>query len=460
MPPNYGPMHRATRRSMARLIRRSVFYLCSSRIFSLPRIAQARGLCARVVMAFLALSSTVATVAAGPTAAPAAHWVASWGASASPPPDAGEIRRKGLEFNNQTLREIVHLSIGGSAVRVRFSNFFGTQSLEIGSAHLALRTSDSRILPSSDRALTFGGAPGGSIPPNAFVLSDAVKLAVPAESDLAISIFVPHVTAAAGIHNFAQQTSYVGAGDLTAALSIANPRAIYSCIVLAGVDVSAPLSAGAIAVFGDSRVDGDGSTPNVNARWTNVLSKRLSKQGVALGVLNAGIVGNRILHDGPQEAVELGVDGLARFEQDRPNEPGGKDVSFLGGIVDIGLPGTALAPASEDVSVDDLIAGMKQLIARAHDRGMKVFGATQTPFSGANTVPGIFNAEKEARRKALNEWMRSSHAFDGVMDFDKVVRDPADRERIRPAFDSGDHLHPNDAGYEAMGKAIDISVFR
>lgn len=435
-------------------MRRTAFYLRSSKSFALPGFTRASEQCARVMMAFVALSLTTAA------AAQSTHWVVSWGASASPPPDAEHVRKQGLEFNNQTLREIVHLSLGGSAVRVRFSNFFGRQSLEIGCAHLALRASDSAILAASDRALTFGGVPGVVIPPNAFVVSDPVKLAVPAESDVAISIFVPHAASAAGTHAFAQQTSYVGAGDLTGAPSIANPRAISSWIFLAGVDVSAPVSAGAIAVFGDSRVDGDGSTPNANARWPNVLAKRLSKQGVALGVLNAGIVGNRILHDGPQVAAELGVNGLARFEQDALDQPGVKYVIVLEGIVDIGLPGTPVAPESEAVSVDDLIAGMKQLIERAHDRGMKVFGATQTPFSGANTVPGMFSAEKEAERKALNEWIRSSHAFDGVMDFDKVVRDPANPERIRPAFDSGDHLHPNDAGYAAMGNAIDISVFR
>jgi lysophospholipase L1-like esterase len=386
--------------------------------------------------------------------------VVSWGASASPPVEAEQIRRKGLEFNNQTLREIVHLSIGGSAVRVRFSNFFGRQSLEIGSAHLALRASDSAILTSSDRALTFGGMAGVTVPPNAFVVSDPVKLAAPAESDLAISIFVPHVTAAAGIHNFAQQTSYVGAGDLTAALSIDNPRAISSWIFLAGVDVSAPLSASAIAVFGDSRVDGDGSTPNANRRWPNVLAKRLSQEGLPRGVLNAGIVGNRILHDAPQIAVELGVNGLARFDRDALDAPGVKYVIVLEGIVDIGLPGTQFAPASEGVSVQDLIAGMKQLIERAHDRGMRVFGATQTPFGGSTMIPGIFSVEKEAQRKALNQWIRSSQAFDAVIDFDKVVLDPANPDRIRPAFDSGDHIHPNDAGYEAMGNSIDINLFR
>ena len=411
-------------------------------------------------LAFLTSSFAAAAVSADPTAAPAAHWVVSWGASPSAPPDAAQIRKKGLEFNNQTLREIVHLSIGGSAVRVRFSNLFGAQSLEIGSAHLALRTSDSAILPSSDRALTFGGAHGVTIPPNAFALSDPVQLAVPAQSDLAISIFVPYMASAAGIHGFALQTSYVGAGDLTGAPSMANARAISSWIFLDGVDVSAPLSAAAIAVFGDSRVDGHGSTPNANGRWPNVLAKRLAQRGLQLGVLNAGIIGNRILHDAPQTAVELGVNGLARFNHDALDPPGVKYVIVLEGIVDIGLPGTEFAPASEAVSVDDLIAGMKQLIARAHDRGMKVFGGTQTPFSGATVIPGMFSAEKEAQRKALNLWIRSSHAFDAVIDFEKVVLDPVNPEKIRPAFDSGDHIHPNDAGYEAMANAIDINLFQ
>jgi lysophospholipase L1-like esterase len=439
---------------LAQLIRRIAFYRWCSRTLSLPGFAHARELCATSMVALLALSFTAVA------ATPPAHWVVSWGASASPPPDAAQIRAKGLEFNNQTLREIVHLSIGGSAVRVRFSNFFGRQSLEIGSAHVALRTSDSTILASSDRALTFGGASGVSVPPNAFVLSDPVQLAAPVESDVAVSIFIPHLAAAAGIHSFAQQTSYVGAGDLTAAASIANPRVISSWIFLAGVDVSAAPSAAAIAVFGDSRVDGDGSTPDANRRWPNVLAKRLSQQGLPLGVLNAGIIGNRILHDAPQIAVELGVNALARFDRDALDQPGVKYVIVLEGIVDIGLPGTPVTPASEAVSVDDLISGMKQLIARAHDRGMKIFVATQTPFSGAATIPGMFSAEKEAQRKALNQWIRSSHAFDAVLDLDKVVLDPANPERIRPTFDSGDHLHPNDAGYEAMGNSIDISLFR
>jgi len=432
---------------------RIAFYVFSSRNISMLRIARAGDLCARLTIALLAVS--VAAVAA----APREHWVVSWGASPSPPPDAAKIQKSGLEFSNQTLREIVHLSIGGSAVRVRFSNLFGRQSLEIGSAHVALRAGDSAILPASDRAITFGGSRRVSVPPNADVLSDPVQLAVPAESDLAISIFVPLQTTAAGIHSFAQQTSYVGAGDLTAAPSITNPRAITSWIFLAGVDVSAPPPATAIAVFGDSRVDGDGSTPNTNRRWPNILARRLSQQGLPFGVLNAGVIGNRILHDAPQVAVELGVNALARFDHDALDQPGVKYVIVLEGIVDIGLPGTPLAPAAEAVSVDDLIGGMKQLIERAHDRGIRIFGATQTPFSGAAMIPGMFSTEKEAQRKALNQWIRSSHAFDAVIDFDKVVLDPANPDRIRPAFDSGDHLHPNDAGYEAMANSIDLSLF-
>jgi lysophospholipase L1-like esterase len=442
---------------MAPLIRRIAFYLfdlCSSRAVSWSSFALGGDMCPRFIIAFLSLSFA-AVGAPQPT-----HWVVSWGASPSLPPDEAQLRKKGLEFNNQTLREIVHLSIGGSAVRIRFSNVFGRQSLEIGSAHLALRASDSAILPSSDRALTFGGAPGVTVPPNAVVLSDPVQFAAPAESDLAISIFVPHGANAAGIHYLAQQTSYVGAGDLTAAPSIAKPRAISSWIFLEGVDVSAPLSASAIAVFGDSRVDGDGSTPNANRRWPNLLATRLSREGHTLGVLNAGIIGNRILRDAPQAAVELGVNGLARFDRDALDQPGVKYVIILEGIVDIGLPGTQFAPAAEAVSVDDLIAGMRQLIERAHDRGMRVFGATQTPFSGATMLPGMFSPEKEAQRKALNQWIRSSHAFDALIDFEKVVLDPTNPEKIVPAFDSGDHIHPNDAGYEAMANSIDISLFQ
>ena len=218
---------------MTQLIRRIAFYLCSSNIFSLLGFAQARDVSARFTAAFLAFSFTAA---AQPT-----HWVASWAASPAPPlSDPAALRSEGLEFDNETVREIVHLSIGGPVLRVRFSNLFGGQSLEIVGAHIALRAQDSAIAASSDRRLTFGGAPGISIPANAVVYSDLVKLDVPAGSDLAVSIFLSHTTLASGIHYFAHQTSYVGPGDLTAAPSLKQPRKISSWVFLAGVDVSAP----------------------------------------------------------------------------------------------------------------------------------------------------------------------------------------------------------------------------
>ena len=419
-----------------------------------PGFAAAAGLSGRLIAAFLIIYLSAVA------APPAAHWVVSWGASPSPPPDGERARKAGLEFNNQTLREIVHLSLGGPEVRVRFSNVFGTESLEIGAAHVALRAKDSAIQPSSDRALTFGGAAGVTVPPNAFVLSDPVKLAVSTGSDLVISIFVPHVAVAAGMHYLAQQTSYVGAGDQTAASSIANARTIDKWIFLAGVDVRAPLSAAAIAVFGDSRIDGDGSTPNTNHRWPDVLAKRLSENGTTMGVSNAGIIGNRILHDAPKAFALLGVNGLSRFDRDALDQPGVKYVILLQGIVDIGLPGTDFATPAEAVSIDELIGAMKQLIQRAHERGMKVFVATQTPFSRATSVPGMYSPEKESQRKALNQWIRSSRDFDGLLDFDKVLLDPGNSERIRPEWDCGDHIHPNDAGYEAMANSVDLTIFR
>ncbi|HXY08031.1 MAG TPA: SGNH/GDSL hydrolase family protein [Terriglobales bacterium] len=423
-------------------------------VFSLQRSARSGLAAGRCLITFLTCCFASLAVAQS------THWVVSWGASPSPSPNAAQAAKDGLEFTNQTLREVVHLSIGGSAVRVRISNLFGKQGLEIGTAHLALRSSDSGIHPSSDRVLTFGGAPRVTIPPNAVVLSDPVNLSVPAESDVAISIFVPHAATAAGIHYFAFQTSYVGAGDQTASPVIANPRAISSWIFLAGVDVSAPPSAAAIAAFGDSRIDGDGSTPNTNRRWPNLLAHRLAQKGLPLGVLNAGIVGNRILHDAPQDAIELGVSGLSRFDRDALDQPGIKYVIVLEGIVDIGLPGTSVSPDSEAVSVDDLVMSMKQFAQRANERGMKIFVTTQTAFSGGTVVPGIFSPEKEVKRKVLNQWIRSSREFDGIIDFDKVVLDPTSPEKLRPEFDSGDHIHPNDAGYQAMSDAIDLALFQ
>jgi lysophospholipase L1-like esterase len=388
----------------------------------------------------------------------ASHWVATWGASPAPQLPEDQMSTAHLEFSDQTLREIVHTSIGGDTIRVRLSNFFGKQSVEIGAVHLGVRSKDSEIAPESDRPLTFGGRPAVIIPPNASVFSDAVTLSVRPDSDLAISIYVPHSALGGGIHYAAEQTSYIAKGNQLSAPSLPEPLAITSWIFLAGVDVEAPQRAAALVAFGDSITDGARSTPDTNRRWPNILASRLlARKGHEIGVVDAGIGGNRILHDA-QTNIAFGVNALARFDRDALEQPGVKYVVVMEGINDLGHAGSS-APASETVSADDLIDGMRQLIERAHDRGVKIYGATLTPFEGTVFV-GYFSPEKELKRKALNEWIRTGKAFDGVIDFDKAVRDPDHPDRILPAYDSGDHLHPSDAGYKAMADSIDLKLFK
>ncbi len=367
------------------------------------------------------------------------------------------MRAAKLTFENQTLREIVHTSLGGKTVRVRLSNAYGKQPVEIASAHIALRATGAEIAAGSDQALTFSGRKSVFLPSDAVVISDPVQLDVPTNGDLAISLFVPKGAVGAGIHYAAQQTNYIGAGDLTGATTVSEPAIIKSWVFLAGVDVLAPEKAGAIATFGDSITDGARSTDDANARWPNILANRLAAAHRTMAVLDAGIGGNRILHDASAN-IRFGVNALARFDRDVLAQPGVKYVILLEGINDLGHAGSS-APESETVSADDLIAGMKQLIERAHESGIKVIGATITPFEGT-VFKGYFTPEKEVKRKAVNDWIRNGHAFDGVVDFEKAVRDPANPDRILPAYDGGDRLHPSDAGYKAMGEAIDLGLFK
>ena len=388
----------------------------------------------------------------------ASHWVATWGASPAPQLPEDQMRAAHLEFADQTLREIIHTSIGGETVRVRLSNIFGKESVEIGAVHLAVRGKGSEIAGESDRPLTFGGRTAVTLPPNSIFVSDAVKLSVRPDSDLAISIYVPHSALGGGIHYSAEQTSYIATGNQLSAPSIPEPQPITSWIFLAGVDVESKGTAAALVAFGDSITDGARSTLDTNRRWPNLLATRLlAHKGHEIGVVDAGIGGNRVLHDA-QKNIGFGVNALARFDRDALEQPGVKYVVVMEGINDLGHAGTS-APVSETVSADDLIAGLRQLIEKAHERGVKIYGATLTPFEGT-VFPGYFSAEKEVKRKALNEWIRTAKAFDGVIDFDKTVRDPEHPDRILPAYDSGDHLHPSDAGYQAMADSIDLKLFK
>ncbi|MBY0506634.1 MAG: SGNH/GDSL hydrolase family protein [Bryobacteraceae bacterium] len=380
---------------------------------------------------------------------PADRWVASWAPSPSPQlADAAQMRTAKLVFENQTLRQTVHVSLGGEQVRVRLSNAFGKEKVRIGAARIG-RNGPGQVL-------TFSGRPEVTIPADAIILSDPVRLSIPSGADLTISLYLPGPALGAGIHYAAQQTNQVGAGDQSAAAAVTGANPLSAWVYLAGVDVLAPATAFNVVTFGDSITDGARSTVDTNRRWPDVLASRLRSKKI--GVVNAGIGGNRLLHDASPSNIRFGTNALARFERDVLAQPGVRYVILLEGINDLGHAGTS-APASETVTAEDLIAAMKQLIERAHQRGVKLIGATILPFEGT-VFAGYYSAEKEAKRQAVNTWIRTGNAFDGVIDFDKVTRDPSNPTRLLAAYDGGDHLHPSDAGYRAMGEAIDLRLFR
>lgn len=375
------------------------------------------------------------------------HWVATWAASPSPQATEAEMKKLGLLFENQTVRQTVRATLGGKQLRVRLSNAYGAVKAEIGAASVE---ANGVVKP-----LTFGGRTRAIIPTDALLLSDPVALSVAPGGDVVISLYLPKALMAAGIHYAAQQTNQVLDGNQTTGAK-GNGRAITSWVFLSGVDVLAPAKAGAIVAFGDSITDGARSTVDRNRRWPDTLAQRL--RGRPWAVVNAGIGGNRILHDAAPARPQFGRNALARFERDALAIPGVRYVVILEGINDLGHAGTS-APASEAVTADDLIAGYKQIIERAHARGVKVIGATILPFEGT-VFPGYYTPEKDAHRRAINQWIRTGGAFDGVVDFEQTMRDPAAPGRMLKKYDGGDWLHPGDAGYQAMGEAVDLRLFR
>jgi lysophospholipase L1-like esterase len=395
------------------------------------------------------------------------HWVSTWAtspqqprafpaprppapaappAAATPTPPAPPRPVAITSFHNQTLRMIAHTSIGGGRVRIELSNAFGSTPLVIGAAHIALRDKESAIVPASDRALLFGGRPTAWIPPGATEISDAVNLDVPAASDLAVSVYIPETGAVDTMHAVGLHTTYVSKeGDATAQVALADSTTTQSYYWLTNIDVVAPPEAAAIVTFGDSITDGAVSTPNTDRSWPSFLARRLAASGgTNIAVLNQGISGNRLLRDG------AGVSALARFDRDVLTQPGVKWLTIMEGINDIGLSST-----TDPVTSDDLIVALKQLIERAHEHGIKVIGCTLTPYEGA----AYARESGEQTRMAVNQWIRSGGAFDAVVDFEAVIRDPEHPKQFRPGFNNGDHLHPNDAGYQAMADAIDLSIF-
>jgi lysophospholipase L1-like esterase len=371
----------------------------------------------------------------------------------SPPPGQTFAPPPFVHFVNQTLRQVVHTSIGGSKARVVLSNVHGNMPLTIGAAHIALRDKGSAILPGSGRAVTFSGRPTITIPANALVYSDPVDLAVPPTSDLAIDVYLPGSTNGASplaIHQAAFQTNYVSeTGNHVGAASLPTIATLQNWILLSRVDVLAPAGVVGLVTFGDSITDGTRSTPDTNNRWPDQLMRRAALQsgGPRLAIMNAGIGGNRVLSEG---VFNAGANALARFEVDALGIPGVTHIVVLEGINDIGQARQNPTPTAEDI-----IAGHKQLIARAHAKGLKVYGATLTPFYGA----AYYTEVGEAKRQAVNDWIRNGKAYDAVIDFDKATRDPDDPRKLATAYDSCDHLHPNDAGYKAMADAVDLRLF-
>jgi lysophospholipase L1-like esterase len=376
-------------------------------------------------------------------------WVGTW--ATSPQIPSTEFPET---FDNQTLRQIVHTSIGGSELRVRFSNSFGIESLTIDAASIGIHDEDGSVVPGTLMELTFGGEPSITIPTGGRVLSDPVNLAFEPEQDLAISLYVAEESDAWTIHRVALQTAYVSPpGDYTASetMPVGTTTSIMS-YWLTGVDVVAHRSTQVVATYGDSITDGTRSTVDANARWPNELARRLNERrngAQKVGVLDEGISGNRILHD------IRGQNALARLDRDVLTQTGVTHVILLEGINDIGFSQIA-AYADQEVSAEEIIAGYKQIIERAHARGVKIYGGTLLPFKGA----GYYSDDGEAKRQAVNDFIRNSGEFDAVIDFDKLMRDPDHPLELLPAYNSGDNLHPNDEGYKAMGDFVDLNLFK
>ncbi len=386
----------------------------------------------------------VATPAPAPAPAPAPNPAAGRGpARRFPIPPALQT------LHNQTVRMVAHTSVGGSTVRIRLQNALGAPTVSIGGAHLALRTKGSAIDPATDRAVTFSGNATATLYGGATLVSDPVNLKVPALADVAVSLYLPGDIGAPANHLFALHTTWLSKeGDQTSAPEITGSETRESYYWLAGIDVMAPASAGTVVTFGDSITDGDQSSNETNSMWPAVLAARLQKNKATanIGVVNAGISGNRVLGDNQS--------ALARLEHDVLSHPGVKWITVMEGINDI-TGGSRGLPNVPQIKAETLIAAYRQIINTAHARGIQVIGCTMTPYGGATP----FNEYGESVRSAVNQWIRTGGAFDAVIDFDAATRDAKDPLRFRPEADSPDMLHPGDAGYKLMGDAIDLSIF-
>jgi lysophospholipase L1-like esterase len=382
-------------------------------------------------------------------------WVTSWGASQQIPEPQNALAPDDLR--DSTVRELFHLSVGGQALRVHISNAFGREALHLASVHVArpISTSSPDIDPESDQIVTFSGRPEVTVPPGAEFISDSLSYPAASLSDIAVSFYVSEPPTQQTGHPGSRSTSYFLPGNLTGASTFKDAGHVDHWYFISAIDVQAVPGAGSIVTLGDSITDGHGATTNGNDRWPDVLAARLQANASTrnLGVSNQGIGGNHLLTDG------LGPNALARFDRDVLSPAGVRWVIVFEGVNDLGgLTRTGEVPAAQHAAlVERIIAAYQQMIERAHAHGLRIYGATITPYAGSDYYhPGPMS---EADRQAVNAWIRATGHFDNVIDFDAVVRDPGHPDRLLPAYDCGDHLHPSPKGYKAMGQAVPLSLF-
>jgi lysophospholipase L1-like esterase len=389
------------------------------------------------------------------------NWITTWAATPAPRWGSEVPVPFGVPetLEGQTIRQVARISVGGNKVRVVLSNEFGGEPLTIGAGSVALAGKNGALAGAGAARLTWGGRGSVVVPPGAPIVSDPVDLAAPPLALLAVSIYLPQKTAISSVHWDGAQTSFISApGDFTAFVAFAADSTLKQRLFLSGIQVDAKPASRAVVFFGDSITDGACSTADANGRWPDHIAERLQQAGYSnIAVVNEAYSGNRVLANG------MGVNALARLNADVLSQPHVSTVVLMMGINDIGWPGEkSITPRDQEPTADDILVGYRQIIDRVHAAGARILGATLTPFTDTNQgtpTEGYYTPEKEKIRQAVNQWIRTSGRFDGVIDFDRLMEDPARPGHMQIANDCGDHLHPNDAGYSAMASAVDLSQF-
>lgn len=402
-----------------------------------------------ITSVFGPLAALAITVA--PLSAQESNWFTSW--AASPGYGQAEAEQPTGGFRNDTIRMIVQTSLGGDRAQIRLSNLYGDQPLLVGRATLGLAGPGGALVGGRSVEARFNGEASILIQPGGSAISDPIDFDVPARRDLAVSLHLPRASGPATSHQLGVQTSYVASGDQASATKLRNATETTARYFLTGVDVRSRVGRGTVVAFGDSITDGFMITLDSDKRWPDQLARRLARAGLPYAVANGGISGNgHVVESQPA----FGDNASERFDRDVLSLPNVTHLIILLGINDIGQPGGSGLPP---VSAETIIDGLAQLAARAKSHGIKVFGATLTPFEDT-IFPGYYTPEGETKRQAVNAWIKSTKAFDGVIDFDAALADPNNPTKIRPAYNFGDNLHPNDRGFTAMAEAIDLSIFR